>query len=140
MSEQTFFIGDEYNGNKIEQGICPCCGSINLSYDAINIVDDNVNRPWKCDDCGSNGSEWHSLEFSGHNIKENNKIGKDMGEDTVECIVDVYLMGMFTTLAMDKPENYDQLLEFVCEDIKECADENFSYGDIVIAFRRFIEK
>lgn len=140
MSEQTFFVGDECNGNKIERGQCPCCGNGNLSYDSAKFDGDDINYPWECQDCGSNGSEWYSLEFSGHNVKENNNIGKDMGEDSVEAIADTYLMGMFSTLGMDKPENYDELLEFVCNDVKETADVDFNYDDVVIAFRRFIEK
>jgi hypothetical protein len=32
------------------------------------------------------------------------------------------------------------MFDFICDDIRETADEDFSYGDVVIAFRRFIEK
>jgi hypothetical protein len=138
MSEQTFFIGDKCNGNDIEQGSCPCCKSDNLAYGAVEHTEDNLYYPWECQDCGSNGKEWYSVEFSGHNVKENNN--HDMGENTVEAIADTYLMGILTTIGMDKPENYDEMLEFVCADVRETADKEFAYDDVVIAFRRFLEK
>ena len=41
---------------------------------------------------------------------------------------------------MDKPENFHEIVEFIVEDIEETADVDFSYGDVVIGFRRFIDK
>jgi hypothetical protein len=144
MSEQTFFIGDKCHGNNIERGNCPCCGGGELTYSSAEFVDDNINYPWECRDCGSIGSEWYSLEFSGHNVSEDNKnvVEEDVDTDDskVEVIIDVHLMSIINAIGMDKPENYDEMLEFVCEDIKETADKEFSHGDVVIAFRRFLEK
>ena len=141
MSEETYFKGDKCNSNDIEQGSCPCCGNTNLSYDSANIDGENISYPWECQDCGSNGSEWYSLEFSGHNVKENNNLpkGKDMGEDTMEHIVEIHLLAMFSNIQMDKPDNFDEMIAYICRDITECADEDFSYGDVVIGFRRFIQ-
>lgn len=51
------------------------------------------------------------------------------------------LINMFVLINMDKPENFEQILDFCLEDINETADpENWSNGDVTIAFRRFIEK
>ena len=141
MEETTYFKGDKCNGNDIEQGSCPCCTSTNLAYDSANIDGENISYPWECQDCGSNGTEWYALEFSGHNVKENNNLpeSKDMGEDTMEHIVEIHLLAMFTNIQMDKPDNFDEMIAYICRDITECADEDFSYGDVVIGFRRFIQ-
>ncbi len=140
MSEEiSYFKGDKCNGNDIEQGACPCCTSTNLNYSTLELDGENISYPWECEDCGSNGTEWHSLHFSGHNVKENNKIGKDMGEDTMEHIVEIHLLAMFSSIQMDKPDNFDEMIAYICRDITECADEEFSYGDVVIGFRRFIQ-
>ena len=139
MSEETYFKGDKCNGNDIEQGSCPCCASTNLNYSTLELLSESISYPWECEDCGSNGTEWFSLDFSGHNVKENNKIGKDMGEDTMEHIVEIHLLAMFSSIQMDKPDNFDEMIAYICRDITECADENFSYGDVVIGFRRFIQ-
>lgn len=45
------------------------------------------------------------------------------------------------SVRMDLPSNYDDILDFICNDIKETADiENWHSGDVIIAFRRFIER
>jgi hypothetical protein len=63
-----------------------------------------------------------------------------MGEDTTYAIVDEYLSSILNNIQMDKPENFHDIVEFISKDIEETADFNFSYGDVVIGFRRFIEK
>ena len=137
--EKILSNGEEYNGKKVEVGTCPCCGAIELSYDSMEVEGEMVYYPWSCDNCDATGSEWYNLEFTGHNI-EIEEIGKDMGEDGMETIVETYLENMFKAIEMDRPENYDVMFDFICDDIRETADEDFSYGDVVIAFRRFIEK
>jgi hypothetical protein len=137
--EKILNKGEEYNFNKVEAGICPCCGSNELSYDGMDIHGESIAYPWDCLNCDATGSEWHDLKFTGHNI-EIEEIGKDMGEDGMETIVETYLENMFKAIEMDRPENYDVMFNFICDDIRETADEDFSYGDVVIAFRRFIEK
>jgi hypothetical protein len=141
MSEQTFFVGDNYKGNEIQRSICPCCGNNSLSYGVAEFEDDNLSYPWTCDECNSTGSEWYSLEFSGHNVKEDDHVvGKDMGEDTMENIVEVHLLAMFSSIQMDKPDNFHEMVAYICRDITECGDVNdFVYEDVVIGFRRFIQ-
>jgi hypothetical protein len=137
--EKVFNKGDDNNGVQIESNVCPCCGSSDLSYGSMDIHGESISYPWDCLDCDATGSEWYNLEFTGHNI-EVEEIGKDMGEDGMETIVETYLENMFKAIEMDRPENYDVMFDFICDDIRETADEDFSYGDVVIAFRRFIEK
>ena len=51
------------------QGECPRCHSYNLEYQAIEIEGDGMcYYPYKCEDCGQEGEEWYSMEFSGHNV------------------------------------------------------------------------
>jgi hypothetical protein len=137
--EKILSNDEEYNGKKVEVGTCPCCGSNDLSYGSMDIHEGSISYPWDCLDCDATGSEWYNLEFTGHNI-EIEEIGKDMGEDTTYAIVDEYLSSILNNMQMDKPENFHDIVEFISKDIEETADFNFSYGDVVIGFRRFIEK
>ena len=64
---------------KIEEGICPYCGSeASLAdYDACGFEGDMLYYPVRCPDCGHSYQEWYSLKFIGHNV------GDDF--DTVTC-------------------------------------------------------
>jgi len=51
------------------------------------------------------------------------------------------LLTMFQVLGMDKPSNYEQIANFVFEDVKETSDyPNFNDSDVTIAFRRWMEE
>ena len=50
------------------------------------------------------------------------------------------LIDIFDRINIDTPSNFDDILEFVVEDVEETADkENWHDGDVAIAFRRWIE-
>ena len=50
------------------------------------------------------------------------------------------LIDIFDRINIDTPNNFDDILEFVVEDVEETADkENWHDGDVAIAFRRWIE-
>ena len=50
------------------------------------------------------------------------------------------LIDIFDRMVMDTPNNFDDILEFIVEDVEETADkENWHDGDVTIAFRRWIE-
>ena len=139
--EKVLNVNDTYNGNEIKQNNCPSCGGDDLNYDSSDFDGELVMYHYTCNQCGIEGSEYFSLKFEGHNIEiEEEAIGKDMGEDTTYAIVDEYLSGILNNMQMDKPENFHEIVEFIVEDIEETADVDFSYGDVVIGFRRFIEK
>jgi len=53
--------------------------------------------------------------------------------------IELQLLEIFSSIGMDKPENMEDICDFVVNDITETADKNYSNGDIVIALRRFIE-
>lgn len=58
---------------KQEQGICPVCGSENLSYGVIDVTDVGVFYPATCEDCGANFEEHYDLTFAGHYKINSNK-------------------------------------------------------------------
>ena len=50
------------------------------------------------------------------------------------------LIDIFDRINIDMPSNFDDILEFVYNDVCETADENnWHDGDVAIAFRRWIE-
>lgn len=58
-----------------------------------------------------------------------------MKKEITEILID-----NFDRMNMDIPHNFDEILEFVVEDVKETADkENWNDADVVIGFRRWIE-
>lgn len=57
-----------------EQGLCPKCKSGNLNYGVAEFEGDMLYYPYTCDDCGQQGEEWYSLEFSGHNVITDDEI------------------------------------------------------------------
>lgn len=47
---------------------------------------------------------------------------------------------IYPAIGIDKPENHDDIVDFIVDDIKATADpEEWHSGDISIAFRRFLE-
>jgi len=61
--------------------------------------------------------------------------------------IEYNLLELYKNIGIDRPENHDKILEFVEQDVKETADHwidtdgqvMWYYGDVAIAFRRFIE-
>ena len=69
-----------------EQGKCPLCNSMNLSYDTMEIDDGLGNScyyPWHCDDCGADGKEWYYVDFS--EIIANTSDGDVTGSEEGVC-------------------------------------------------------
>ena len=51
------------------------------------------------------------------------------------------LIDIFDRINIDTPNNFNEILEFVYNDVCETADPvNWHDGDVAIAFRRWIEK
>lgn len=49
-------------------------------------------------------------------------------------------INIVTKIGMDIPSNFEDIVQFIYEDVCECADENnWNDDDIVIGFRRWIE-
>jgi hypothetical protein len=57
-------------------------------------------------------------------------------KDQIERI----LINIWGRIPMDIPSNFEDIVQFVYEDVCETADEeNWSNGDVAIGFRRWIE-
>lgn len=95
---------------------------------------------WECEDCG-NPQGRHDMWWQGEKqgrcgdceeTKQNNA-----KKDNVERI----LIGMWASIGMDIPNNYEDIVQDCYEDVLETADhEHWHSGDVAIAFRRWIEK
>lgn len=59
--------------------------------------------------------------------------------EALEKDVGIILMQHFSRMAMSTPDNFNRIVKYCADDVEECADEEYSDGDITIAFRRFIE-
>ena len=55
--------------------------------------------------------------------------------------VEIQLLGeIYSAIGIDKPENHEDIVDFIVEDVKETADpKDWHSGDVDIAFRRFLE-
>jgi hypothetical protein len=54
--------------------------------------------------------------------------------------IELRLLALFALLNMDKPMNFDQIVDYIFNDMAESADgENWSDGDVITGFRRWIE-
>ena len=47
-------------------GQCPKCGSNNINYESLTIVDNGLYYPYDCEDCKFEGKEWYEIEFYAH--------------------------------------------------------------------------
>ena len=57
-------------------------------------------------------------------------------KDEIERI----LINIWASISMDIPENYEDIIQFCYEDVCETADpENWNDGDVITAFKRWIE-
>ncbi len=51
-----------------------------------------------------------------------------------------HLLIMFAKLGIDRPSTFDDMVDFIVNDIEEAADPiNWHSGDIEIGFRRYLE-
>ena len=55
-------------------------------------------------------------------------------------LVEKIFIDLISRMGMEIPNNYEDIVQYIFEDILDCADDNFSEGDVVIGFRRFIEQ
>jgi len=71
--------------HKIEQGVCPYCGSVDVDYGAIEYEDDEMlYYPATCNECGREFEEWYNLSFSGHNVGNGCDIVTNDGDTDLE--------------------------------------------------------
>jgi len=55
--------------------------------------------------------------------------------------IEKYLLGTtYPAIGIDRPENHEDIIDFIENDVKETADpKDWHSGDVDIAFRRFLE-
>lgn len=56
--------------NIVRESHCPVCDSQELDYGSIELNGNHAYYPWTCENCGSTGQEWYSMNFNGQNVKE----------------------------------------------------------------------
>ena len=55
-------------------------------------------------------------------------------------LIEKMLIDMFSQIGIDIPSNYEDIVQYVYEDVCETADPiNWHSGDVSIGFRRWIE-
>ena len=60
---------------KQKQGVCPKCGSKDgLEYGDSEIQDGTISYDYTCQDCGSNGKEWHNIVFTNHSTPDGEEL------------------------------------------------------------------
>lgn len=57
-----------YNDYINEMGVCPNCKEKSLNYGSIELEGESTYFPYQCKECGLEGEEWYSMEFTGHTI------------------------------------------------------------------------
>jgi hypothetical protein len=54
--------------------------------------------------------------------------------------IEVMIFDIYHHIGIDKPENHEEIVNFVTDDVIETADpENWHSGDVAIGFRRWME-
>jgi len=55
-------------------------------------------------------------------------------------VIEYIFIRLIARMEMEIPENYEDIVQYIYEDILETADPiNWSVGDVTIGFRRWIE-
>jgi hypothetical protein len=69
-------------------------------------------------------------------MEQHSKLLATKKKDKIEKM----LIDIWTSIGMDIPNNFEDIVQFCYEDVCDTADaENWHRGDVVIAFRRWIE-
>lgn len=69
--------------------------------------------------------------------------GQTTEEQTDEFIreqTEQILLTLFSVINLDKPSNFDKILDFVSKEVKSRADGYMSHGDVIEGFKLFIEQ
>ena len=58
----------KYSSDESTEGHCPKCGNNPLKYGFSESCDGFIKYPWKCEKCGSEGTEFGNIVFDGHEV------------------------------------------------------------------------
>lgn len=68
-----------------EGGVCPSCGSENITYEEpIKEGDKIIILPFSCDDCSIIGQETYDAKFKGVDMVDANEFDDDLEDDDLE--------------------------------------------------------
>lgn len=67
-----------------ENGRCPVCNGYRLNYEQMEPEGDVICFPWVCEDCSTQGEEWYSLNFIGHNVLDKDGTTIEIQDDMIE--------------------------------------------------------
>jgi isopropylmalate/homocitrate/citramalate synthase len=73
-------------------------------------------------------------------IKINTKMSKTNWTVEKKDEIEKTFINLLASIGMDVPSNFEDIVQHIYEDVCETADPvNWSQGDVVIGFRRWIE-
>lgn len=86
-----------------------------------------------------------SVTYGLNDIKIEEQSFKELLENNIGCkkkdAIEKMLIDMWSSIGMDIPSNYEDIVQFCFEDVEDTADKDkWHSGDVVIAFRRWIEE
>jgi hypothetical protein len=91
---------------------------------------------WDCTECGTNQSKndmWHEGDICDDC---NTQAINTKKKDEIESL----LIDIFDRIGIQQPSNYEDITQFVFEDVCDTADPvNWNNDDVAIGFRRWIE-
>jgi len=98
------------------------------SYGLLEIILKNF-----CDD--------QDLEEITNLLEERMKQHSELLATKKKDAIEKMLIDIWTSIGMDIPNNFEDIVQFCYEDVCDTADaENWHSGDVTIAFRRWIEE
>ncbi len=132
------FLVDETSN--IKSCVCPMCGGTDFHYWDPSIGESYLTYSWLCQICKAQGEEQFKLVFEGHFSVHKPELKTD---PEFEKEIELCLLDMFTKIGIDKPTNFDDMLDYVVDDVKTSSgyyEGKWTISDVAISFRRFIEK
>jgi C4-type Zn-finger protein len=57
-----------YTAEESQPNYCPVCGGENLEFHALEVLNEVIQYPWECNDCGTKGEEHGIITFDGHKV------------------------------------------------------------------------
>lgn len=96
-----------------KQGHCPHCDSNNLEYGALEFEREMFYFPFECKECGQIGEEWYYMEFSGHNVVNEEGKREEVKRTCTQCDKE-----------MTKGYCIENGIEYYCSE--ECLHKNIS--------------
>jgi len=90
---------------------------------------------WKCKECGTPKGR-HDQYFDGVCEDCNTQAKNTKKKDEIESL----LIDIFDRIGIETPSNFEDITQFVFEDVCDTADPvNWNNDDVAIGFRRWIE-